>query len=207
MHATRWQYFGLGNRINFPLFCGMKRQLFFLSFLFLGLTTYALEVGDDAPDFSAKQQDGTDWKYADIKGKQHLVVYFYPAAMTGGCTRQACAYRDAEDDLEELNAVVVGISGDKPAGLALFAKQEKLNFDLLADEDGSVAKAFGVPTKDGGTITRTVDGKDHDLVRGVTTARWTFVIDKNGSVVHKSEKVNAAKDSESVLTVLKGLKK
>ena len=92
-------------------------------------------------------------------------------------------------------------------GRSALCESLAVNFSLLADEDGSVAKAFGVPTKAGGSISRTVNGEKHELVRGVTSSRWTFVIDKNGKVVHRSDKVNAAKDSEAVLAVLKGLAK
>tara|TARA_A100001037_G_scaffold114004_1_gene103857 strand:+ start:60 stop:644 length:585 start_codon:yes stop_codon:yes gene_type:complete len=161
-----------------------------------------LNVGDAAPAFSTLDDQGNKWNSADLLGKKHLVVYFYPAAMTGGCTKQACAYRDDRDKLAKLDAVVVGVSGDNPAGLGLFKKAERLNFPLLADEKGAVAKKFGVPAGKGGSIKRNVDGKEVTLDRGVTTKRWTFVISKEGKVVYKNDKVNAAKDSEAVRAVL-----
>ena len=81
-----------------------------------------MEVGDKAPIFTTLADDGTSWDAKDYLGKKYIVVYFYPAAMTGGCTKQACAYRDLKTDIESLDALVVGVSGDNVAGLQLFKK-------------------------------------------------------------------------------------
>jgi len=162
-----------------------------------------LAIGDKAPAFTATTNDGSTWKLADYVGKKNVVVYFYPAAMTGGCTKQACAYRDAQPTIEAANAVVVGVSGDNPEGLKLFKKAENLNFTLLADEKGEIAKSFGVPVKDGGKITREIEGKSYDLTRGATASRWTFIIDKKGNIIYKNEQVDAAKDAEAVLAFLR----
>ncbi len=101
----------------------------------------------------------------------------------------------------------VSVSGDEVAGLALFKKAENLNFKLLSDPEGEVAKKFGVPTRPGGEIKREVDGKEHVLKRGVSAARWTFVIDLNGKVVMKNTKVNAPEDSATVTDVIEKLSK
>ncbi|HCE57925.1 MAG TPA: peroxiredoxin [Prolixibacteraceae bacterium] len=181
----------------------------FLFFVAISLTfnTFSqVAIGDKAPVFTATTNEGSTWKLADYLGKKNVVVYFYPAAMTGGCTKQACAYRDAQPTIESANAVVVGISGDNPEGLKLFKKAENLNFTLLADEKGEIARMFGVPVKDGGTITREVEGKSYDLTRGATASRWTFIIDKKGNIVYKNEQVDAAKDAEAVLAFLKNSK-
>ena len=162
-----------------------------------------LEVGDKIQEFSAIDQDGQLWKLSDYLGKKNIVVYFYPAAMTGGCTKQACAFRDDQGKLEALNAVVVGVSGDVPAGLKVFQKSHGLNFTLLADYNGQIAGIFGVPAKAGGSIGRTFEGAEVTLERGITTSRWTFVIDTDGKVAFKNTKVNAAQDSESVREFLK----
>jgi peroxiredoxin Q/BCP len=130
-------------------------------------------------------------------------VYFYPAAMTGGCTKQACAYRDLKTEIESADAVVVGVSGDNVEGLKIFKKANDLNFTLLSDEKGEIAQKFGVPTREGGTITREIDGKSFDLVRGTTASRWTFIIDKQGKIVYKNEQVEASKDTEEVLSFIK----
>ena len=160
------------------------------------------KVGDSAPDFSALDDQGKKWNSKDFLGKKHIVIYFYPAAMTGGCTKQACAFRDDKSKWTKLDAVVVGISGDNPEGLAHFKKAENLNFSLLSDLKGEVAGKFGVPFGKGGAIKRTVAGKEVTLKRGVTTKRWTFVVSKAGKIVYKNDKVNAAKDSVAVRAVL-----
>ena len=176
---------------------------FLVAVVFAGSALAQVAVGDKAPVFAATTDEGSTWKLTDYLGKKNVVVYFYPAAMTGGCTKQACAYRDAQPAIESANAVVVGISGDNPEGLKLFKKAENLNFTLLSDEKGEIAKSFGVPVKDGGTITREVEGNSYDLTRGATASRWTFIIDKKGNIVYKNEQVDAAKDAEAVLAFLK----
>lgn len=165
-----------------------------------------VDVGDSAPAFTATDDQGKGWKSTDYVGKKVLVVYFYPADLTGGCTKQACGFRDDMKKLQGKDVEVVGVSGDSARNHRLFKKEHDLNFTLLADEDGKVAKKFGVPLRPGGTIKRTIDGKEESLTRGVTAARWTFVIDKNGKVVMKNTKVKAADDSKAILKLVNNLK-
>lgn len=167
--------------------------------------TVELKVGDKAPEFEAKADDGETWKSADIVGKKILVVYFYPADMTPGCTRQACAYRDDSEKLKKKGIEVVGVSGDSVRNHQLFKKAHDLNFTLLADEDGSIAKQFGVQLGDGGTIQREIGGKPEQLTRGVTARRWTFIVGKDGKIVHKNTRVDAAADSKAVLEAVEKL--
>jgi len=165
-----------------------------------------LEIGDKVKTFSAKADNGKTWKSKHVVGEKNLVVYFYPAAMTGGCTKQACAYRDAAEDLSALDAGVVGISGDEVQNLELFKRANNLNFTLLSDPDGAIARMFGVPVSEGKkSIEREVDNNLYTLTREVTTARWTFVINKDGKVVYKSADVNAEQDSKNVVEVLQQL--
>src|SRR5581483_1290619 len=91
------------------------------------------------------------WKSSDHVGKKILVVYFYPADLTSGCTKQACGFRDDMKKLTEKGVEVVGVSGDSVKNHQIFKKVHDLNFTLLADEDGSIAKKFGVPVGKGGT--------------------------------------------------------
>jgi peroxiredoxin Q/BCP len=190
----------------------MKRLLFSSVFIFtMAISSFAqstkvLTVGDKAPVFKTLADNGSTWDVNNYIGKKYIVVYFYPAAMTGGCTKQACAYRDLQTEISSADALVVGVSGDNVEGLKLFKKAENLNFTLLADEKGEIAKSFGVPVKDGGKITREVEGKSYDLVRGATASRWTFIIDKKGNIAYKNEQVNAEKDTEEVLAFLKNSK-
>ena len=161
-----------------------------------------LQVGDVAPSFHAVDQNGKPWRSEDVVGKKSVVVYFYPAAHTPGCTKQACAFRDDMASLQDKGVEVVGISGDQPLNLKLFADVHQLNFTLLSDFDGSVAKAFGVPLREGGKIERKLLEKDYTLQRGVTAARWTFLIDKQGKIAWKNTQVDAAEDSKSILSKL-----
>lgn len=175
-------------------------------FLISSATAQELNVGDKTTPFSAVSDRGVVWKAADVLEKKNLVLYFYPAAMTGGCTKQACAYRDDFHQIDSLDAIVVGVSGDAVKNLHLFKQQHNLNFTLLSDPDGKIAKKFGVPnTQEAKTIEREIDGINYQLTRMSTSSRWTFVLDKQGKIVYKSTKVNAANDSKAVLEVLKGL--
>lgn len=162
----------------------------------------SLSVGDKAPQVKAIDDQGKPWKINQFLGKKILVIYFYPAAMTGGCTKQACSYRDNREALQSAGVEVVGISGDKTENLSLFKKAENLNFTLLSDANGDIAKAFGVPVSKGGSIKRTVDGTEHELVRELTTKRWTFIIGKDKKIIYKNESVNAEKDTEEVLNFI-----
>ena len=162
-----------------------------------------VKVGYPAPAFQATDDQGNTWKSSDHVGKKILVVYFYPADLTGGCTKQACSYRDDMSKLTEKGVEVVGISGDSAKNHEVFKKVEKLNFTLLADEDGSVAKKFGVPVGKGGDFnTKDAEGNPIKLMRGVTTQRWTFVINKDGKIIYKNIKVNPAQDSKQILEVI-----
>jgi len=185
----------------------MKTVLYIFTFLILvsGVMSgqQGLSVGDEAPVFKASADDGSTWDISKFLGKKYVVVYFYPAAMTGGCTKQACSYRDHREELISADVEVVGISGDKVEGLKLFKQAENLNFTLLSDEKGDIAKAFGVPLSEGGAIKRTVGGTEFDLVRGVTAKRWTFIIGKDRKIIYKNETVNAEKDTEEVLNFIK----
>jgi len=162
-----------------------------------------LEVGDKAPDFEATADDGFTWDVKDYLGEKFIVVYFYPAAMTGGCTAQACSYRDMQSQINSADAVVVGVSGDNVEGLKHFKEANNLNFPLLSDKKGEIANKFGVPTRDGGSITREIDGSAIELVRGVTASRWTFIIGKNGKIVYKNTDVDVTNDSKEILEYIK----
>jgi peroxiredoxin Q/BCP len=182
----------------------MKKFLFLIPILLLTLNIYAvspLEKGDKVSNFSATDENGDTWELSDQRG-DYLVVYFYPAAFTGGCTKQACSYRDHDPAFKLLNAQVIGVSGDNHENLKAFKAFHNLNFTLLSDTDGKIAELFGVPIKDGGTIEKEVDGKTLQLTRGVTTSRWTYVVDRNGKLVYKDDDVQAATDPETVLKAI-----
>ena len=167
-----------------------------------GKTDMPPTVGDPAPEFEAMTDQGEMWRSSDHEGGL-LVVFFFPAAMTGGCTAQACSFRDNRSQLVDMGAEVVGISGDQIRNLQIFRGTNNLNFPLLSDVDGSIARAFGVPVREGGTITREVDGEQVELTRTVTTSRWTFIIDEEGKIAYVDTEVDAAVDSEAVLAALR----
>lgn len=166
-----------------------------------------LNVGDKAPEFTVKDDKGQNWKASDHFGKKIVVVYFYPADMTGGCTKQACGFRDDLGKLEGQGVEVVGVSGDSVRNHQLFKKAYDLNFTLLADPEGTVATAFGVPFAKGEkSITREIDGKEEVLTRGGTAKRWTFVVGKDGKIAYKDDQVNAAEDSKKIIKAVNDLK-
>jgi peroxiredoxin Q/BCP len=161
-----------------------------------------IDKGEKAPDFSALDENGQTWKLSDQRA-DYLVIYFYPAAFTGGCTAQACAYRDHTSEYSGLNAAIVGISGDDHKNLDKFKKHHNLNFTLLSDPEGKIAGLFGVPTRDGRTIEKEVDGQVLQLNRGITTSRWTYVLDANKKVIYKDSEVSARTDPETVLKFIR----
>ncbi|HAV30726.1 MAG TPA: peroxiredoxin [Planctomycetaceae bacterium] len=167
-----------------------------------------VNVGDSAPAFTALDQDGRQWKSEDHVGSKIVVVYFYPADMTGGCTKQACAFRDDLSQLKQKGVEVVGVSGDSVRNHQLFRKAHSLNFTLLADTEGRVAEAFGVPvTKEEKSVKAVIDGKDEILLRSITAKRWTFVIDRDGRIAAKNTMVVAAEDSRAIADVVAKLAK
>jgi peroxiredoxin Q/BCP len=184
----------------------MKKQICLISIYMLasiavyGQTT--LSIGDKTPLFKAIADDGSTWNISKFLGKDYIVIYFFPGAMTSGCTKQACSYRDHQENLTSADAIVVGISGDKIENLKLFKQADNLNFPLISDEKGSIAKSFGVPVGEGASLKRTVGGIEHEIVRDITIKRWTFIVGKDGKIIYKNETVNPEKDSEEVLNFL-----
>ncbi len=140
----------------------------------------ATQVGKVLPD----KQNAKMLSLKDLKGK-NVVLYFYPKAMTPGCTKESCGFRDRSADLTKLDTVVIGISTDKLADQQKFTEKESLNFPLFADPEKKAAKAFGVLND-----------------RGVAN-RWTFIIDKNGVVRKIYSKVNPATHPDEVVEYVK----
>jgi peroxiredoxin Q/BCP len=166
-----------------------------------------LKVGDPAPKFQAKDDTSAEWKSSDHVGKKILVVYFYPADFTGGCTKQACGFRDDMAKLSGKDVEVVGVSGDSVKTHQAFKKFHNLNFALLADPEGKVAEQFGVPFVLGEKFAKaTIDGKEESFARTATINRWTFVIDKQGKIASKNKEVKAADDSKAILELIEKLK-
>ncbi len=134
------------------------------------MTDQKLAPGDTAPDFSLPDADGTQVSLSALRG-QRVIVYFYPAAMTPGCTKEACDFRDNLGVLAGAGLTVLGISPDTPAKLARFRDKEKLTFPLLADPDLAVHKAYGAYGE------KTMYGR-----KRVGVIRSTFVVGADGRI-------------------------
>jgi thioredoxin-dependent peroxiredoxin len=131
-----------------------------------------LEAGDPAPDFTLPDADGNKVSLSSLRG-QRVIIYFYPAAMTPGCTKQACDFRDSLASLAAAGLAVLGISPDSPAKLARFRDKEGLNFPLLSDADRGVLEAYGA--------------FGEKMMYGKTTVgviRSTFVVGPDGKIEH-----------------------
>jgi peroxiredoxin Q/BCP len=141
--------------------------------------TAHLSPGDKAPTFELSDADGNTVSLADYQGRR-VVVYFYPAASTPGCTKQACDFRDSLKDLDGAGIDVVGISPDKPAKLAKFRDAEQLTFPLLSDPERTALTAYGAYGE------KKMYGK---TVQGVI--RSTFVVDEKGKIAVAQYNVKA----------------
>ncbi len=166
-----------------------------------------LKVGDKAPAFESVDDQGKPWKSTDVIGKKTVVLYFYPADLTGGCTKQACGYRDDLSKLTDNGVEVIGVSGDSPENHRLFKKVHKLSFTLLADEKGDVAKKFGIPVTEGKKTFefRGSDGTVATLVRGSTISRYTVIIGRNGNIAAIDAVGDAGGDPKRIHEIVKGL--
>jgi peroxiredoxin Q/BCP len=149
------------------------------------------KVGNLAPAFSLLNQDGNKVALKDFKGNAHVVLYFYPKAMTPGCTVQACGLRDTQQELATLDAVAIGISPDPSARLAKFEEKHALNFPLLSDEDHAVADAYGA------WGLKKFMGKEY-----MGILRTTFIIDKQGRLTYVMDKVKTKSHHDDVLALL-----
>ena len=162
-----------------------------------------IKVGDKAPTFTSVDDTGKTWKSSDHVGKKVLVLYFYPADFTGGCTAQACGFRDNIGSLKSKDVEVVGVSGDSAETHKNFKSDFKLPFTLLADSKGEVAGAFGIQVNKGGTAKgKTSTGELIEVTQGVRINRYTVVIDKAGSIaaLYKVEN-DAAKRRQAAASV------
>ncbi len=149
-----------------------------------------IEPGQDAPDFTLPDQDGTPIALSSLRGRR-VVLYFYPKADTPGCTTQACGIRDRQADYDAAGAVVLGVSPDPVKAVKKFHDGQGLTFTLLADEDHAVAETYGVWAE------KSMYGK---TFWGVTRA--TYVIDADGVIAHVIPKVSPKTHDDVVLTAL-----
>ena len=148
-----------------------------------------IAVGDKAPDFRLRDQNGKDVSLADFRGKKAVVLYFYPKDETPGCTKEACSFRDSYEDFVRAGAEVIGVSGDSVDKHQSFAAHHRLPFTLLADEGNKLRKTYGVPA-----------------TLWILPGRVTYVIDKQGTVRHVFDsQLQATKHIDEALGVIKSL--
>ncbi|NRA66351.1 MAG: thioredoxin-dependent thiol peroxidase [Pseudobacteriovorax sp.] len=150
------------------------------------------KVGNLAPAFTLLNQDGEKISLKSFRGEKNVVLYFYPKAMTPGCTVQACGIRDNKAKFSRKDTVVLGVSIDSPARLAKFREKEGLNFDLLSDEDHAIADKYGV------WALKKNYGKEY-----MGLVRTTFIINADGRLVHIMDKVKTKTHHDDVLLWIK----
>ena len=149
------------------------------------------KIGNKAPVFTLKNQKGEKVALKDFAGKKNVVIYFYPKALTPGCTTQACGIRDTQADLDSRDTVVFGISPDPMDKLQKFIDKHDLNFDLLSDEDHAIADKYGV------WALKKFMGKEF-----MGIVRTTFVINKESRLVAIMDKFKTGNHHEELITVL-----
>ena len=171
----------------------MKTKLFLAALLLSATTTLfaALpKAGDAAPQFEGQDQDGKTIKLADFAGKKIVLLYFYPKDFTGGCTKEACSFRDGFEDFATNNVEIVGVSFDSADSHLQFIAKYKLNFTLLADPDGKIADIYGVR----------MAGKN-------MAKRVSFLIGLDGKIVHVTDTGNPDVHLAEMKAAIAGLKK
>jgi peroxiredoxin Q/BCP len=147
----------------------------------------SLEVGNPAPSFEAKDQNGNIIKLSDFKGRK-VVLYFYPKDATPGCTTQACNLRDNYETLQKAGFIVLGVSSDSEKSHLKFIEKQNLPFPLIADVDLKVHEAYGT------WVEKSMYGRKY-----MGTARTTFVIDENGILTEIIEKVDTKNHTNQIL--------
>ncbi|MEZ5573268.1 MAG: thioredoxin-dependent thiol peroxidase [Halioglobus sp.] len=152
------------------------------------------KIGAAAPAFTLLDQDGKKVSLKDFKGKQNVVLYFYPAAMTPGCTVQACGIRDSRKALAKLDTVVLGVSPDPVAKLARFIDKQALNFTLLSDEDHAITEKYGA------WGLKKFMGREF-----MGVLRTTFIIGKDGRIKHVMDKVKTKSHHDDVMALIREL--
>ena len=148
-------------------------------------------IGKPAPDFTLPSTTGEPVSLKQFKNRKSVVLYFYPKDDTPGCTKEACGFRDLREDFEQVGAVILGVSNDPVDAHLKFREKFKLPFDLLADEDASVSKAYGVYKQ------KNLYGKKYMGIE-----RTTFIVDRTGRVAQIYPKVKVEGHVQDVLAFL-----
>lgn len=150
------------------------------------------KIGNKAPAFSLKNQKSQTVQLSSFVGEKNVVLYFYPKALTPGCTTQACGIRDTKQEFADVDTVVLGISPDPVEKLAKFVDKHDLNFDLLADDEHKIADKFGV------WGLKKFMGKEF-----MGILRTTFIIDKEGRLRYVMDKVKTKSHHDDVIALVR----
>jgi thioredoxin-dependent peroxiredoxin len=170
----------------------MKLKLLLAALLISATSLFAdiPKAGDTAPLITGTDQNGKDFKLADLVGKKIVLLYFYPKDFTGGCTKEACSFRDGFEDFATNNVEIVGVSFDSADSHLQFIAKYKLNFTLLADTDGKIAAAYDVKMP---------------LLH--LARRVSFLIGLDGKIVHVTDTGNPDVHLAEMKAAITGLKK
>ncbi len=163
----------------------MKIILAFLLTAMLSGGDVALKAGDKAPDFTAETTNGSHISLHQYRGKENVVLYFYPADLSRGCSIEACTFRDQQEKFTKANTVILGVSLQDRSSHEKFTKEDKLNFPLLVDTDRAIAIKYGVP-----------------IAFNKYDARWTFLIGKDGKIVETFHDVDPRTNSLQLLAAV-----
>lgn len=182
-----------GNRRWMSFFCLLLSVFCLLGIVNeRGFCMAQLKEGNKAPEFKAISNEGKEVSLADYRGKNRVILYFYPKDNTPGCTVEACSFRDTIKKIEKTDAIVLGVSPDDTASHNKFIDKFKLPFLLLSDEDKKICNAYGVWVK------KSMYGREY-----MGVARTTFIIGKDGKIEKIYEKVKPDGHAEEVLEFLK----
>jgi peroxiredoxin Q/BCP len=183
------------NYLKFRNFCRFYLIIYLL--LFTSYLTFSqknnmneIKIGSSIPAFTLPDQNGNLFDINSVLGKKNLVIYFYPKDDSPGCTKEACSFRDQFEVFTEVEAVIIGISGQSVKSHKEFEKKHKLNFTLLSDEGNKIRKQFGVPTN----------------LLGLLPGRVTYIADKTGKVIFIfNSQANATDHVDEALRILREL--
>ncbi|HTR40168.1 MAG TPA: peroxiredoxin [Pseudomonadales bacterium] len=178
----------------------MNSALTLAATLFMAVATTALadtlKAGDTAPAFSGVDQNGKTVNSSDIVGKKIVLLYFYPKDFTGGCTKEACGFRDRMAELQKDNVELIGVSFDSSDSHKAFAAKYDLSFELIADTNGKITDAYGVRMKDKNTM------QDKNM-----SNRVSFLIGTDGKIVHVTNSGNPQVHFDEMQAAIASLQK
>lgn len=163
----------------------MKLLLGILLTSLLAMPPIELKPGDKAPAFTAVSTNGSHISLHDYLGKSNVVLYFYPADLSHGCTIEACNFRDEHTKFAAAHTVILGVSLDNRTKHEAFTKADSLNFPLLVDSDSTICRKYGVP-----------------IAFGKYATRWTFLIGKDGKIIQVYHKVDPRTHSAELLQAI-----